>query len=76
MILYVCSLFCYNVKGYGKKYIKVILMGAFKEILKMTLRFYRHECCFPYTLSFLLVLLIYAIDFHTLEKAMLWPSII
>ena len=51
-------------------------MGAFKEILKMTWRFYRHECCFPYTLSFLLVLLIYITDFHILEKTMLWPSII
>ena len=37
-------------------------------------RFYRYECCFPYTLSFLLVLFIYAIDFYAAERPLIWPS--
>ncbi len=39
-------------------------------------QFYRHECCFPYSISFLLVLLIYAIDFFVSDPPMLWPSIV
>ena len=51
-------------------------MGTFIEILKKTYRFYRHECCFPYSISFLLVLLIYSMDFYILEKTKIWPSLI
>jgi len=39
-------------------------------------KFYRHECCFPYSIAFLLVLLIYAIDFFFSDPPMLWPSIV
>ncbi len=39
-------------------------------------RFYRHECCVPYTISFVLTLVIYYVDFFIYEKLLLWPSII
>jgi hypothetical protein len=44
--------------------------------LRKIFRFYRYECCFPYTMSFFLVLFIYAIDFGVSDQALLWPSII
>ncbi len=37
-------------------------------------RFYRHECCVPYTISFILTLVIYYLDFFVYEKLLLWPS--
>jgi hypothetical protein len=51
-------------------------MGAVLETVKKIYIFYRYECCFPYSISFLLVLLIYSLDFYTLEKAKVWPSLI
>lgn len=44
------------------------------SIFRKLHRFYRHECCFPYSLSFLFVLLIYAIDFLASEDPLIWPS--
>ena len=44
--------------------------------LKKIYRFYRHECCFPYTIAFFLVLFIYAIDFGVYDKPRLWPSVV
>ena len=46
------------------------------RLWQKTYRFYRHECCVPYSISFLLVLLIYAIDFFFSNPPMLWPSIV
>lgn len=43
--------------------------------LRKIYRFYRHECCFPYAISFLLVLFIYAIDFYGSDQPLFWPSI-
>ncbi len=45
------------------------------KISKKLYRFYFHECCFPYSLSFLFVLLIYAIDFFAYENPVIWPSV-
>jgi hypothetical protein len=39
-------------------------------------RFYRYECCAPYSVSFLLVLFIYAIDFFLSDRPLRWPSIL
>jgi hypothetical protein len=43
--------------------------------LRKIYRFYRYESCFPYTISFLLVLFIYVIDFGISNHPLLWPSI-
>lgn len=45
-------------------------------VSKKLSRFYRDECCFPYSLSFLLVLVIYSLDFYVSKKPLLWPSIL
>ena len=50
-------------------------MTAAKKIPEKLYRFYRHECCWPYALSFPLVLVIYAIDFFGHEDPLRWPSI-
>ena len=44
-------------------------------IAKKLRRFYFHQCCFPYSLSFLFVLFIYAIDFFGYENPLVWPSV-
>lgn len=44
-------------------------------IAKKLCRFYRHQCCFPYSLSFVFVLIIYAIDFCAYEAPLIWPSV-
>lgn len=49
---------------------------AGQRLVSKIYRFYRYECCFPYSISFLLVLFIYAIDFFISDKLMLWPSIL
>lgn len=38
-------------------------------------RFYRHECCFPYSLSFILVLIIYFLDFFGIDNSSHIPSV-
>jgi hypothetical protein len=43
--------------------------------LRKTYHFYRHDCCFPYAISFLLVLFIYTIDFYGSDQPLFWPSI-
>lgn len=53
--------------------IKIWLIN--NTILKKIYIFYRHECCFPYSISFFLVLLIYAVDLYTSNKTLLLPSI-
>jgi hypothetical protein len=49
---------------------------AGQRLISKIYHFYRCECCIPYSLSFLLVLCIYAIDFFISDKLMLWPSIL
>jgi hypothetical protein len=44
-------------------------------VVEKVYRFYRHECCYPYSVSFLLVLCIYAVDFFFSDPPMLWPSL-
>lgn len=52
-----------------------LLTCGVMTVLDKLYRFYRHECCYPYSVSFLLVLFIYAIDFFVSDPPMLWPSI-
>jgi len=45
------------------------------KISKKLYRFYFHDCCFPYSFSFLFVVLIYTIDFFAYENPLIWPSV-
>jgi len=54
---------------------EVALMTG-NAIFSKLYRFYRYECCVPYSISFFLVLFIYAIDFFLSDKLLLWPSIL
>ncbi len=45
------------------------------KLLNKTYNFYRYECCMPYTISFILVLVIYSLDFFSSTKIM-WASVL
>ncbi|HLD29861.1 MAG TPA: hypothetical protein VJC03_05925 [bacterium] len=47
-----------------------------KSVLKKVFVFYTKDCCWPYALSFYLVLLLYAEDFLLSERPMIWPSVL
>lgn len=46
-----------------------------RELLKKIYCFYRHDCCWPYAVSFPLVLLIYGLERQTVVGGFPWASI-
>lgn len=46
-----------------------------KPLFHKIYNFYRRDCCWPYAISFLLVLMIYRFDFIEPKKSCHWESI-
>ncbi|MCX5701554.1 MAG: hypothetical protein NTW64_01030 [Candidatus Omnitrophica bacterium] len=46
-----------------------------KSLFNKIYNFYRYDCCWPYAVSFLLVLVIYRIDFIDVNRIYHWESI-
>ena len=43
--------------------------------IKKVFQFYRHDCCWPYALSFFLALIIYGLDFFIVNTRYHWASL-
>lgn len=49
---------------------------AIQSFIKNIYEFYRHDCCWPYAISFFLVLSIYWLDFYIVNTRYHWPSFV
>lgn len=48
---------------------------TFTQTRRRIYGFYRYDCCWPYSLAFILTLIIYWLDFFSSSQTKYWPSL-